>query len=344
MTFSFVFDPRKYRQLRTSVPPLKFTCSALAKDSLPPKLRYCYQFYEYLYNYKCGKDDTAIFRLPVSDEQAANYSKVIKNPIDLSTIRKKILSSRYTSKDEFKSDVDLMWDNCITYNGQDSEIGLLAARIRMDFDNVWAIHNAIKEPEEPKEALKLLEETQQLFKEARESIKSTYAFPELIQVKSEHPIKQKTSHERAPQVIEQPTEEEMKSPMSTDEKYALAKAIDLMPIELLGQVINILKDHPWFKSDEEVKIPFSEIDNAMLRRIEKYVKANADKENQVRRMYPEKVPAQDQIKYIQAQLDIVTELISHKTVVGESSSAASEGSESDSGESSSSMASSDSDS
>ncbi|EAY22133.1 Bromodomain containing protein [Trichomonas vaginalis G3] len=333
MAFTFTFNPHRYRQLRINVPPLKFTCSALAKDNLPKELQYCYTFCEYLYNYKVGKDETSQFHQPVSDEQAPRYSEVIKQKIDLSTIKNNILSEKYSTKEEFKSDVDLMWSNCILYNGADSEIGKLAARIRTEFDKVWAFHNAIKDSEPPREAIKLMEETYATFREIREAQKSTYLFPEQIQVKSEHTSTTKTSklHASAQVVVENPTEEEAKTPISTDEKYELARNIDLMPIELLGQVIQILSEHPSFRRDVPVSIPFSDIDNLMLRKIQKYVNAHQNQESLVRRMYQDKVAAADQLNYINAQLKIITEKINNKNISIDSSSAASENTDSDDG-------------
>ena len=132
-------------------------------------------------------------------------------------------------------------------------------------------------------------------------------------------------------VVENPTEEEAKTPISTDEKYELARNIDLMPIELLGQVIQILSEHPSFRRDVPVSIPFSDIDNLMLRKIQKYVNAHQNQESLVRRMYQDKVAAADQLNYINAQLKIITEKINNKNISIDSSSAASENTDSDDG-------------
>lgn len=44
---------------------------------------------------------------------------VIKHPMDLGSMTKKLKSLAYKSKKEFVADLDLIWENCLKYNGQD---------------------------------------------------------------------------------------------------------------------------------------------------------------------------------------------------------------------------------
>lgn len=41
---------------------------------------------------------------------------VIKTPMDLGTILKKVKAQQYKDKAAFKEDLDLIWENCYTYN------------------------------------------------------------------------------------------------------------------------------------------------------------------------------------------------------------------------------------
>jgi hypothetical protein len=58
------------------------------------------------------------FRLPVDPVALGipNYFEVIKTPMDLSTIEKKFNSGQYDSMDAFYLDVQLVFDNCCTFN------------------------------------------------------------------------------------------------------------------------------------------------------------------------------------------------------------------------------------
>lgn len=41
---------------------------------------------------------------------------VIKNPMDLGTMQKKLKGGQYKNKAQFAHDLDLIWDNCLLYN------------------------------------------------------------------------------------------------------------------------------------------------------------------------------------------------------------------------------------
>ena len=65
-------------------------------------------------------DTQQVFLNPVSDAIAPGYSRVIKKPMCMLTIERKIDQSQYATIEEFNKDVQLMFNNCITFNiGQD---------------------------------------------------------------------------------------------------------------------------------------------------------------------------------------------------------------------------------
>lgn len=49
-----------------------------------------------------------------------NYKEEISYPMDLSTIRSKLL--KYKSVVEFEKDIRLMFENCIQFNGEESDL------------------------------------------------------------------------------------------------------------------------------------------------------------------------------------------------------------------------------
>ncbi|KAK6198545.1 uncharacterized protein RJT21DRAFT_122123 [Scheffersomyces amazonensis] len=52
----------------------------------------------------------------VSKREAPNYGLIIKKPMDLNTVMKKLKGFSYNSKQEFVDDLLLIWSNCLTYN------------------------------------------------------------------------------------------------------------------------------------------------------------------------------------------------------------------------------------
>ena len=60
-----------------------------------------------------------LFAHPVTEDDAPQYFDIIKEPMDLSTMRTKLDSDLYSSVSDFVADASLMFDNCRTYNEND---------------------------------------------------------------------------------------------------------------------------------------------------------------------------------------------------------------------------------
>ncbi|CAF0741477.1 unnamed protein product [Adineta steineri] len=62
------------------------------------------------------KDKEGFFQYPVTDQLAPGYSQIITNPMDFSTMKKKINHDEYSNILEFCSDFELMCNNAMKYN------------------------------------------------------------------------------------------------------------------------------------------------------------------------------------------------------------------------------------
>lgn len=60
------------------------------------------------------------FLKPVNKKLVKDYYNVIKKPMDLDTISKKVAAHKYHNRYEFLSDVEQILKNCELYNGKDS--------------------------------------------------------------------------------------------------------------------------------------------------------------------------------------------------------------------------------
>ncbi|XP_063978168.1 bromodomain adjacent to zinc finger domain protein 2B isoform X16 [Diachasmimorpha longicaudata] len=83
------------------------------------------------------QDEAWPFLLPVNTKQFPTYKKIIKTPMDLSTIKKKLQDTVYKSRDEFCADVRQMFINCEVFNEDDSPVGKAGHGMRSFFENRW---------------------------------------------------------------------------------------------------------------------------------------------------------------------------------------------------------------
>ncbi|XP_066501234.1 bromodomain-containing protein 3a isoform X3 [Hoplias malabaricus] len=88
------------------------------------------------------------FYKPVDAEalELHDYHDIIKHPMDLSTVKKKMDSREYQDAQSFASDVRLMFSNCYKYNPPDHEVVAMARKLQDVFEMRFA-----KMPDEPVE-------------------------------------------------------------------------------------------------------------------------------------------------------------------------------------------------
>lgn len=65
------------------------------------------------------KDHYNIFLEPVNTDDVAGYLDIIKSPMDFTTMRNKLARQQYRSLGEFRKDLDLIWSNCLLFNGKE---------------------------------------------------------------------------------------------------------------------------------------------------------------------------------------------------------------------------------
>ncbi|XP_066525048.1 bromodomain-containing protein 1 isoform X2 [Hoplias malabaricus] len=76
------------------------------------------------------KDQARIFAQPVNTQEVPDYLDHIKNPMDFSTMRKRIDAQGYKNLDEFEADFNLIVANCMKYNAKDTYFYRAAVRLR----------------------------------------------------------------------------------------------------------------------------------------------------------------------------------------------------------------------
>jgi hypothetical protein len=107
----------------------------------------------------------APFRVKVTPEDAPDYQKIISHPMDLTTLRHRLLFGQITSVAQFKRELDLIWDNCIAYNKPGHTLSVIASEARKTIDTAW------NESEQPgkSHALEKLKDLSQLLDEMKDA-------------------------------------------------------------------------------------------------------------------------------------------------------------------------------
>ncbi|XP_066530164.1 bromodomain-containing protein 2a [Hoplias malabaricus] len=109
-------------------------CNGILKDLLSKKhAAYAWPFYKPVDASSLGLHD---------------YHDVVKNPMDLSTIKSKMDQREYTGALQFAADIRLMFSNCYKYNPPDHDVVAMARKLQDIFEFRFA-----KMPDEPLDSI-----------------------------------------------------------------------------------------------------------------------------------------------------------------------------------------------
>lgn len=87
-----------------------------------------------------ARRDSEFFREPVDWEGLGlyDYPVIIKNPMDLSTVKKKLDKGVYKRSSEVATDMRLIFSNAMTYNAPNSKIYNYARTLSDFWETNWA--------------------------------------------------------------------------------------------------------------------------------------------------------------------------------------------------------------
>lgn len=97
----------------------------------PAEVKWCNQTIKTLKKHK-----RAIAFLDPVDPIAFNipdYFDIIKRPMDLGTVDKKLSNEEYSTVEEFKADIQLVFDNCYLYNNPGDPVCLDAKKVEEQY-------------------------------------------------------------------------------------------------------------------------------------------------------------------------------------------------------------------
>ncbi|XP_073717082.1 bromodomain-containing protein 3b isoform X7 [Misgurnus anguillicaudatus] len=117
------------------------------KSKLNDHLKYCDTILKEMLSKKHAAYAWPFYK-PVDAEalELHDYHEIIKQPMDLSTVKKKMDGREYPDAQGFAADVRLMFSNCYKYNPPDHEVVAMARKLQDVFEMKFA-----KMPDEPAE-------------------------------------------------------------------------------------------------------------------------------------------------------------------------------------------------
>ncbi|XP_059487532.1 bromodomain-containing protein 1 isoform X3 [Neocloeon triangulifer] len=77
-----------------------------------------------------SKDQGEIFAEPVDISEVPDYTTVVTNPMDFSTMKQKLNDQEYHDLDDLETDFNLMLSNCMAYNSKDTVFYRAAVKMR----------------------------------------------------------------------------------------------------------------------------------------------------------------------------------------------------------------------
>ena len=104
------------------------------------------------------------FREPVAWKELGltDYPEIIKKPMDLGTIKKKMETKQYSNIEDIANDVRQVWQNCMLYNRDGSEYYHLAEQFSVGFENAYATLRRLDDSKKDMDRLPSLDERMQL--------------------------------------------------------------------------------------------------------------------------------------------------------------------------------------
>ncbi|OAV91859.1 hypothetical protein PTTG_02664 [Puccinia triticina 1-1 BBBD Race 1] len=82
---------------------------------------------------------SSIFRDPVKESEAPGYTSIVKRPMDLRTLAKKLRDGKVTTTEEYRRDLMLMLANAVMFNHEDSEVTKHAKELMVECDRLVSI-------------------------------------------------------------------------------------------------------------------------------------------------------------------------------------------------------------
>ena len=150
--------PKKHRKTKRikddgTVEQLKYCGKILQELHRKQHYNFAHPFYEPVG--KCKDVTTSSHFLFFTSDwvkmELPSYPKIVKKPMDLATIRKKLDNQEYTTAHKFYDDFKLMIRNCFLFNPSGTPVNLAGIELQRLFDEKWKHLPPLREASEEEE-------------------------------------------------------------------------------------------------------------------------------------------------------------------------------------------------
>lgn len=250
-----------------------------AKAELSPDAKFCSAFLDRLERIIRSRGSVCeIFLHPLYDDH--EYLSVVKKPVTIRELKNNIVDGRYSNRDQFKRDIDLLWNNFQHYSS-DPKVHSECSILREKSNELWALLTALESA--PRDLGKSIRDKLRRVKQIAASFRDDSVAMDSFRFPS-HRL-QKLDEERPrprprPKVDDDDDDDDIpKTAMEHREKLELAIKLDVLPLYHLYEVLRILDQEVGnvlelanATDNQQITIPFSRLSHSTLRRIERYVK------------------------------------------------------------------------
>ncbi len=184
------------------------------------------------------------------------YAEIVKEPMDLSTVEKKLKAGAYTSTNNFAVDVRKIWSNAWSFNQPGSEIYIMTTKISDYFENM------IKEVED----VAFVPNGNNEIQELKKKVNKVTGVLRKMAGNAPQPMVQRTAANNSGKKL-------LERPMTTHEKALLGQNIRKLPQDKVLEMLQLLRDVvDLSKATEGVELDLEKLPTKKCRELELYVK------------------------------------------------------------------------
>jgi hypothetical protein len=209
-----------------------------------------------------------VFNDPVDAEKLGlhDYHSIIKRPMDLGTIKKRLHLKQYPTPAEFAEDIELTFSNAMTYNPVGHDVYVMAELLRSIFGEWWK--NMSKKLEEER---RRAEREEEMLLNDEDSVEEAGEFR-----RGERDLHSLTRGKSSSRLGSQPKprpDEIGKRPMTFEEKRKLSVNLERLPGDKLERIVQIIKKRnpDLGQNEDEIEVDIDSFDNDTLWELDRFV-------------------------------------------------------------------------